>query len=292
MGAHIVVALIALVVIGGATRVMEAGLACPDWPLCYGSFFPKGRMNIQVFLEWFHRLDAFFVGIAISGQFLISVIFRSLLPKWLPWINGFVFFLIVLQGALGALTVVDLLPSSVVMGHLFLAFTLVALMSGLVQRLLEPNQVSSPIWWRVMSRGAVAMVIAQSLIGSRMATTWSAQRCLSNGIDCQWLEIHRISAYPVSTLIFAFVIFSIIAGGWSLSQWPLLLSVLLLLILQIFLGVLSVHFSLQEPLLRVSHQLLASLLVACLAALSCRRPTLSSIKTKNFEDTSLEVCHG
>ena len=28
-----VVAVIALVVIGGATRVMEAGLACPDWPL-------------------------------------------------------------------------------------------------------------------------------------------------------------------------------------------------------------------------------------------------------------------
>ena len=36
LSAHIVVALIALVVIGGATRVMEAGLACPDWPLCFG----------------------------------------------------------------------------------------------------------------------------------------------------------------------------------------------------------------------------------------------------------------
>ena len=33
LSAHLVVALIALVVIGGATRVMEAGLACPDWPL-------------------------------------------------------------------------------------------------------------------------------------------------------------------------------------------------------------------------------------------------------------------
>ena len=59
LAAHVVVALIALVVIGGATRVMEAGLACPDWPLCYGSFLPGRQMNLQVFLEWFHRLDAF-----------------------------------------------------------------------------------------------------------------------------------------------------------------------------------------------------------------------------------------
>ena len=59
------VALVALVVIGGATRVMQAGLACPDWPLCYGSLLPGGQLNLQVFLEWFHRLDAFVVGVAL-----------------------------------------------------------------------------------------------------------------------------------------------------------------------------------------------------------------------------------
>ena len=63
LGSHSVLALIALIVIGGATRVMEAGLACPDWPLCYGSFSPFSHMNLKVFLEWFHRLDAFLVGI-------------------------------------------------------------------------------------------------------------------------------------------------------------------------------------------------------------------------------------
>ncbi len=73
LAAHVVVALIALVVIGGATRVMEAGLACPDWPLCYGSFLPGRQMNLQVFLEWFHRLDAFFVGIVLIIQFTLSL---------------------------------------------------------------------------------------------------------------------------------------------------------------------------------------------------------------------------
>jgi hypothetical protein len=34
--------------IGSATRVMNAGLACPDWPLCYGSVLPAEQMNLQV----------------------------------------------------------------------------------------------------------------------------------------------------------------------------------------------------------------------------------------------------
>ncbi|OUT69492.1 MAG: heme A synthase, partial [Synechococcus sp. TMED19] len=44
---QLVVALIALVGIGGATRVMEAGLACPDWPLCYGTLLPARQMSLQ-----------------------------------------------------------------------------------------------------------------------------------------------------------------------------------------------------------------------------------------------------
>ena len=85
LSAHLLVALIALVGIGGATRVMEAGLACPDWPLCYGSFLPGRQMNLQVFLEWFHRLDAFVVGIALLVLTGTSWIGRRQLPGWLPW---------------------------------------------------------------------------------------------------------------------------------------------------------------------------------------------------------------
>ena len=52
---HLVVAVIALVVIGGATRVMEAGLACPDWPLCFGTLLPGRQMNLQVPAPPLHR---------------------------------------------------------------------------------------------------------------------------------------------------------------------------------------------------------------------------------------------
>ena len=164
LAAHVVVALIALVVIGGATRVMEAGLACPDWPLCYGSFLPGRQMNLQVFLEWFHRLDAFFVGIVLITQFAFSLYWAKTLPKWLPWIYGFLTLLVSLQGFLGALTVLQLLPSLVVMAHLVVAFTLVAIMSGVTQQLLNPGKSIFPTWLRCFGFLSLFAVIAQSLL--------------------------------------------------------------------------------------------------------------------------------
>ena len=82
---HLVVALIALVTIGGATRVMEAGLACPDWPLCFGALLPAGQMSLRVFLEWFHRLDAALVSAGLLLLGARSWWTRRRGPAWLPW---------------------------------------------------------------------------------------------------------------------------------------------------------------------------------------------------------------
>ena len=101
LSAHLVVAVIALVVIGGATRVMEAGLACPDWPLCFGSFLPGRQMNVQVFLEWFHRLDAFVIGIALVVMAVATMLQRRQLPGWLPWLAIGLMVLVAMQGGLG-----------------------------------------------------------------------------------------------------------------------------------------------------------------------------------------------
>ncbi len=293
LSAHILIALIALVVIGGATRVMEAGLACPDWPLCYGSFFPKGKMNIQVFLEWFHRLDAFFVGITISVQFFCAFAYKSLLPKWFPLASGLVLLLVLLQGGLGALTVFQLLPSVIVMAHLLMALTLVALMSGLSRLLLHPNGIDTPLWWKMLSGISLGSVFTQSVLGARMATTWSAQRCISQSINCSWLDLHRFSAILVSLSIILFVSVSFYRGGWFRSQWPLMVSVLFLLSLQIMLGVFSIQFQLNEPLLMIAHQLVAALLVAFLSALSFSKPTPPALAlSKTLEYPVVEVCNG
>ncbi len=289
---HLVVAVIALVVVGGATRVMEAGLACPDWPLCFGSFLPGHHMNLQVFLEWFHRLDAFLIGIVLLVQLFLTFFWRSQLPRWVPFFSTFLVILVLIQGGLGALTVLNLLPSGVVTAHLTLGLTLVALLSGFSQNLLSKDSVPSPIWWRVMSGLSAFLVILQSLIGARMSTLWAAQRCLSKDESCYWLYLHRSSAILVTFFILIFVGTAILKGGWPRSQWPFLVSILCLVFIQISLGLLTVNYGLSQPLLTVTHQLGAALLVAILSALAFRRPPIPLTQSMTVSKTLMEPCHG
>jgi len=293
LAAHVVVALVALVVIGGATRVMEAGLACPDWPLCYGSFLPGRQMNLQVFLEWFHRLDAFFVGILLIIQFCLSLYWAKSLPKWLPWTYGFLTLLVSLQGFLGALTVLQLLPSLVVVAHLAVAFTLVSIMSGVTQQLLSPGKSIFPGWIRSLGFLSLFLVIAQSLLGSRVATSWAAHRCLDFGDACNLLLLHRASAFPVSFCVILFVIISSFKRDIFVNQWPYLFTIIFLIISQILLGVFSIQLGMNEPSLVISHQLVACLLVAVISALIFKgREINGSTKSLFITQSTLETCHG
>ena len=291
---HLVVAVIALVVIGGATRVMEAGLACPDWPLCFGTLLPGRQMNLQVFLEWFHRLDAFVVGVALLVMAVAATVLRRRVPRWFPWVSVLLVLMVALQGGLGALTVLQLLPSQVVTAHLTVALTLVALLSAVTQRLLDPAVGSPPIWWRPLSGLALLAVIAQCLLGAQMATSWAAQRCLMGGEACSSVSLHRYGAMPAAGLVLLFVVVALLVGGWSRRQWPWLLSSVLLVMFQAFLGVTTLRLGLQQPLVTITHQLVAALLVAVLAALTVRSPG-SPLPTRSsvvVDDTALETCHG
>ena len=294
LAAHLVVALVALVVIGGATRVMEAGLACPDWPLCYGTLLPGRQMNIQVFLEWFHRLDAFVVGVALLVQMAVVWWFRRDLPGWLLPLSGLLVLMVALQGGLGALTVLQLLPSGVVTAHLALALTLVITVSGLTQTLLAPSQsAEAPRWWTLLGSLSVIAVSAQCLLGARMATSWASQRCLEAGESCQWLHWHRAAATPAALSVLLFVLIALVSGSWGRSQWPLLLVAILLVATQIGLGVTTLRLGLSQPVVTVAHQLVACLLVAVLAALTCRRqPVPPDPLPVGLDSSSLEACHG
>jgi len=275
LSSHLLVALVALVGIGGATRVMEAGLACPDWPLCYGTLLPGDRMTLQVFLEWFHRLDAFLVGIGLLVLFSLSLLWRARLPGWLPWLSGTALLLVGFQGALGAFTVLQLLRFDLVTAHLATALVLVALLSGLHQGLAvallpndqEPARSARGLWWLA---AAVAMVgvFVQALSGALMASQWASGRCLASGEACAWLGIHRQLASPVAGAVLLLGVAVVLLPGAQRRQWPLATAAMLLVILQVLLGVFTLRLALSVPLVTVGHQLTAALLVAVLAALA------------------------
>ena len=267
--AHLVVALVALVVIGGATRVMQAGLACPDWPLCYGSLLPGGQFNLQVFLEWFHRLDAFVVGVALLVLSAASVLARRSLPAWLPLASLAALVLVAVQGGLGALTVTRLLAAPLVTAHLATALTLVVLLSGVHQGLVVAGPAPAPAlprWWLPLLVVALVLVFVQCLLGGSLASTWAAERCLMDGDGCQLLWRHRLMARPA-----ALVVLLLLPASWALPsgqrwlRWAALAAALLVAA-QVALGVTTLRLGLTVPAVTIAHQAVAALLVALLGA--------------------------
>ena len=55
-----------LIVLGALVRANDAGLACPDWPLCFGELLP--RFDVKVAFEWSHRAIAGTVALCFAGR--------------------------------------------------------------------------------------------------------------------------------------------------------------------------------------------------------------------------------
>lgn len=250
--------------IGSATRVMNAGLACPDWPLCYGQLVPTQQMNLQVFLEWFHRMDAGLIGMSAIALVGLSLWFRSVLPKWLPWASGFALFLIFFQAILGGLTVTELLRFDIVTAHLgtalFFFSTLLCIGCGLSD--YNGNNTSGKLPW--IGLIAALFIYGQSLLGGLVASQWALHQCFFQGDMCVVMDSHIIGIFPatISTLI------AVVMAWRTPALHPrlrLLANMALGLVgLQILIGVATFKLHLQVEPLTVTHQMVGAALLGTL----------------------------
>ncbi len=255
-----------LMALGSATRVMDAGLACPDWPLCYGTVLPRAQMNLQVFLEWFHRLVASCVGMTVVTLTALSWWKRVALPRWLPWAMTGALALVVLQGVLGGLTVTELLRFDIVTAHLgtgLLFFTvLVATGLGLTpyQGLGTADKLTG---W---SLTAALLVYGQSILGALVASRWAVHLCLGSGDLCQVMHNHLLGVVPASGSTLTLVVLA-----WRTpSLHPYLRHLrnlaAVLLGVQVSLGLATLYLRLQIAALTVAHQAVGALLLGTLVA--------------------------
>ena len=254
-----------LMAIGSATRVMNAGLACPDWPLCYGQLIPSQQMNFQVFLEWFHRLDASLIGLSTIGLVSLSWWWRRDLPLWLPWASLFALFLVIFQGILGGLTVTEMLRFDIVTAHLGTALlffsTLVA-----IGAMLTPYKAKTPRHLSWVGLTAAILVYGQSLVGGLVASRWALHQCLGGAGLCTVMNSHLFGVLPptVATLTLFFLARRKAVGHSILRQLANLAAGLVLW--QILLGIATFRFHLQIELLTVSHQTVGAVLLGTLVA--------------------------
>jgi heme a synthase len=267
------IATLALMAVGSATRVMNAGLACPDWPLCYGQLVPTAQMNLQVFLEWFHRLDASLIGIMAIGLVAMSGWYRRSLPAWLPWASLGALFLIVVQGLLGGLTVIQLLRFDIVTAHLgtALLFFCTLLIIGMALMPYQPTGNAGKLPW--VGLAAAVLVYCQSLIGGLVGSRWAAHQCFGLADLCSVMNTHLLGVVPPTVAVAALVV--LVWRTPALNQWlrGLANAAGLLVVLQIALGVATFKLRLQVEPLTVCHQAIGATLLGslvCFTVLSWR----------------------
>ena len=260
----IAIATLLLMAVGSATRVMNAGLACPDWPLCYGQLIPSRQMNLQVFLEWFHRLDAALIGFSTLTLVMLTWWQRLSLPRWLPWAATFALGLILFQGVLGGLTVTELLRFDIVTAHLGTALLFFVTLLAIATTLIPYQGTGTAQNLRFLGLLATILVYLQSLLGGLVGSQWALHQCFGSGELCTVMNSHLWGVIPASLATLA-VVFS----AWrTAGLHPLLrqLSNLIVCILigQIALGYATFKLHLQVEFLTVAHHTLGASLVGAL----------------------------
>ncbi len=262
----IAIATLLLMAVGSATRVMNAGLACPDWPLCYGQLVPTRQMNLQVFLEWFHRLDAALIGISAIALSGLSWWYRRVLPRWLPWAATFALFLIVFQGVLGGLTVTQLLRFDIVTAHLGTALlfftTLIVIGTALLP--YQGTKAAGKLRWLGLS--ATVLVYLQSIIGGLVGSRWALHQCFAGSQLCSVMNAHILGVVPPTLATIAVVWFAWKTPGLHKNLRVLANTAAALVSLQILLGIATFKLHLQVEPLTVTHQAVGASLLGVLVA--------------------------
>jgi heme a synthase len=264
----IAIATLLLMAVGSATRVMNAGLACPDWPLCYGQLVPTRQMNLQVFLEWFHRLDAALIGVSAIALSGLSWWYRKQLPHWLPWASSFALFLIVFQGVLGGLTVTQLLRFDIVTAHLGTALlffsTLIVIGTALLP--YQGTNVAGKLSW--LSLSAAVLVYMQSILGGLVGSRWALHQCFAGSQLCNVMNAHILGVIPPTLAVVAVVWLSWKTPGLHRYLRRLANLAAALVSLQILLGLATFKLHLQVEPLTVTHQAVGASLLGVLIAFS------------------------
>jgi len=142
-----------LIAAGGLVTSTGSGLAVPDWPLSYGMLMPP--MVGGVFYEHGHRMIA--TGVGMLTVALAVWAWRVEGRAWVRQLAWTALAAVIIQGLLGGLTVIYLLPTPVSVSHACLAQTFFCIIVSL--------WVVTSKWW-----GAATPVISGE--ASTVTTRW------------------------------------------------------------------------------------------------------------------------
>jgi len=138
------------ILLGGNVMASGSGLACPDWPTCFGNGNLLPAFQGGVANEWSHRVSAFFLSVSILVLAIAGIAYerarRVLLGFSLAALG-----LVVTEALLGGLVIESMLSPTLVLIHLGIATALFGILLLLV---LLANLRELPRRWVEWARRA------------------------------------------------------------------------------------------------------------------------------------------
>jgi len=273
----LVVVTFGLMVFGASVRVNDAGLACPDWPLCFGEVIPT--LDVGVAFEFGHRVLAGAVSLGFLGLVASMWRRRDVVPRLAFQLAGLAAVVLAVQIVLGGLTVWELLAEWTVTSHLLAGNTFCLLLLLLTLALHEgrrPVARDAVTWSQRALAGLLAIVVPLQVgLGGLVSSSYAGLACGTwpgcNG--AAWfptfsglvgLQVtHRLMAYIL--LAVAVGVAAIFAGRGRSGKVALLVAGLVLL--QGALGVMNVLWQLKAEI-TLAHTAGAALIVLATALLN------------------------
>ena len=155
------------IILGGNVITTDNGLACPDWPSCFGNGNYLPSFSGGAAIEWSHRVAAFVLSLSVLLLTFLGVAFergrRALLRLALASLA-----LVVGEALLGGLVIESSLLAGVVLVHLAIATALFGLL--LVLALLA-NLRQMPRRWVDWARRAAEEAPGSAGSGARTPTS-------------------------------------------------------------------------------------------------------------------------
>lgn len=263
----------ALIVLGALVRAHGAGLACPDWPLCFGELVP--RFDLKVAFEWGHRVTAGGVALAFAALAAVALQ-RSATRRATAGLLALAAALLAAQVLLGALTVWHLLATWSVTAHLLTgtSFALALLLIACALRDLGAP-AREPVRGSPASAGtlglAALLLALQIALGGLVSSNYAGLACpewptCNGGV---WFPawsgsvgLHLLHRYNGYLLLAALAVAAVASRRDARLRTPAF-AALAIGILQVGVGIANVSFGLPVEVTGL-HSALATALAAAL----------------------------
>lgn len=300
-----------LIMVGGLVRASGAGLGCPDWPKCFGRYYPplsKSQVPSSVdadlfdfqlaWIEYINRFIGVIVGLLIIGTLYYAVKSHRHTPRVLyPTITAFI--LVLFQGWLGGQVVEQELAPWLVTAHLILALILVSLLLYATVSAFFPETApfeNLPLEHRTLGRLTLIVLfltIFQVGLGAHLRGELEIVQEDSPSLErAEWIDhvgwgdpVHRSFSWLVLIGVVALNLYThrkIKSHPWIHLA---VRSTAVLVVLQILVGIGLAYASLPPPL-QVIHLITASLLIGTLTTIYLFASRLSSQESSAIPTSS------